>query len=82
MATPNEYLAAREAAQDDSLPLAGTVLVREVSQYGVWVLQPANKLARAVLTLTGRKTITATDTGALKAMGFTVQTTGESPRRL
>lgn len=68
--------------QDDSLPLAGTVLVEERSQYGSTRYYPANKLAEAVCLLTNTRTVMPKDFIVLKDMGFTVITTGAKPRRL
>ena len=71
-----------QKSPDDSLPLAGTVLVRESHQYGITVLKPANALARALCDLRGSVTVTPFMVRAFKAMGFTVSTAGESPKTL
>lgn len=82
MTSPNEYLAARADDQDDSLPISGMVLVREVSQYGSTVLHPANKLAEALAAIAGTKTMTLLTIRHAKAMGLTVMTSGQWPRQL
>lgn len=69
-------------AADDSLPLAGTVLLRDVPQYGTTALKPANALADALCRFRGTTTFTRGMVDQAKAMGFTVHTTGAAPRRL
>jgi hypothetical protein len=67
---------------DDSVPLAGTVLVREAKQYGAYVLLPANALARALCEFKGCKTFTPTMVRDVKAMGFTVHTAPDQHKKL
>lgn len=70
------------AEQDTSLPLRGTVLLEERSQYGAVVLRPANLLAAALCQIAGTKNMTWPTINCAKAMGLTVQTTGVQPRQL
>lgn len=67
---------------DTSLPLSGTVLVTEATQYGAPVMKPANKLAQALCGIAGTKTVTHYLIRQFKDMGLTVMTTGAEPRQL
>lgn len=70
------------STDDDSLPLAGTVLVAEGNQYGNTVYQPVNALAKALCTIAGTKTLTPNLITHVKSMGFTVHVTGTAARSL
>jgi hypothetical protein len=67
---------------DESLPLVGTVLLRESSQYGAVSYQPANKLAEELCGIARTKNMTQGTIAAAKRMGLSVITTGEKPRSL
>lgn len=67
---------------DESLPLAGTVLLEEKTVYGTTMLYPANDLARSLAWFRGATTFTAFMVTQAKAMGFTVHTTGSAPKEL
>lgn len=67
---------------DESLPMAGLVLVHERTVYGVQLHYPANKLAHALCDLTGSKTFTHRMVEEIKRMGLSVMTTGDAPRSL
>lgn len=75
------WYAAMKAADAERIANT-TVLVREVSQYGVMVLHPANALAHNLCQMAGAKTVTLRTIASAKALGFIVMTTGESPRSL
>ena len=67
---------------DDSLPLAGVVLLEERSQFGNTVLHPANDLARSLAWFRGATTFTQQMVKQSKDMGLTVRTTGTAPKEL
>lgn len=56
-----------------------TIKVKGKSVYGNVLLYVVSDHKAAVETLTGKKTVDKKDIAALRALGFTIEMTGESP---